>query len=105
MGALFFFGRKMETDVSSSGETVELMGETFPYITLAAQGQSFNTLYGYSAPMDANILRESMTPLASDKTLQLKIGKTASRLTSIQYRILDKESVEVYDTGDVMAIA
>ncbi len=105
VGALFFFGRKMETDVSSSGETVELMGETFPYITLAAQGQSFNTLYGYSAPMDANILRESMTPLASDKTLQLKIGKTASRLTSIQYRILDKESVEVYDTGDVMAIA
>lgn len=105
VGALFFFGRQMETDMASSGEAVEITEETFPYITLSAQGQSFNTLYGYSAPMDANIVRESMTPLASDKTMQLTIGKTASRLISIQYRILDKESGEVYDTGDVNALS
>lgn len=104
VGALFFFGRQMETDVASSGEPVEITKETYPYITLAAQGQSFNTLYGYSAPMENNIVRESMTPLASDKTLQLTIGKTASRLISIQYRISDKESGEVYETGDVNAL-
>lgn len=104
VAALFFFGRQMETDVASSGEPVEITKETYPYITLAAQGQSFNTLYGYSAPMENNILRESMTPLASDKTLQLTIGKTASRLISIQYRISDKESGEVYETGDVNAL-
>ncbi|MBO5487311.1 MAG: hypothetical protein J5988_10370 [Eubacterium sp.] len=104
MGALFFFGRQMETDVASSGESVEITGETFPYITLETQGESMNTLYGYSAPMDANILRESMTPLASDKTMKIRIGKTAARLTSIQYRIVDKESGEVYAVGEVNAI-
>lgn len=104
IGALFFFGRQMETDVASSGETIEITGETFPYITLETQGESMNTLYGYSAPMDANILRESMTPLASDKTLNIRIGKTAARLTSMQYRIIDKESGEVYAVGEVNAI-
>ncbi len=103
-GALFFFGRQMETDVSDAGSSVEMGEETFPVVTMMTQGQSINTLYGYSAPMDPNIIRESMTPLDSQKTILLTMHRGKTRLTRLKYRILDKETCEVYDEKEISAI-
>ena len=50
-GALFLFGRNMETDMEEKGVTEAITDETYPYLQLQTQGQTVNVLYGYSAPL------------------------------------------------------
>lgn len=104
VGALFLFGKNMETDMDEQGTTVEMVEESYPYMQVQTQGHTINTLYGYSAPLESNIVRESVTPLDSGKQITLLISKAKSRLINLEYSIVDKESGEVYSTGSVNAI-
>lgn len=104
VGALYYFGRQMETDISDRGVQVEMGSETYPYLQLGIQGHRINTLYGYSAPMEPDIIRESMTPLNIEKKITVYLGKATSYLTSLQYRIIDKETGEIYETGEPSAL-
>lgn len=105
VGALFFFGHQLETDIHDEGTETELTEETFPTIQIVTQGQKINPLYGYAAPMEPNIVRESMTPLDASRTITLLIDKASTYLTRLQYQIVDKESGEVYDTETISAIS
>ena len=105
IAALFFFGRQMETDLGDTGIKAEMKKENFPYLKIQVQGQTINPLYGYSAPMEANIVRESVTPLSQDKKISLLLQKAPARLTRLRYQIIDKESGEIYDTKEIKAIA
>lgn len=100
-GALFFFGRMLETDISDEGTETAWHEETFPTMQIITQGRTVNPLYGYAAPMEPDIVRESMTPLAADRTITLVLDKAKTYFTRLQYQILDKESGEVYDTQTV----
>lgn len=105
IGALFFFGRNMETDMDEKGSSVELTEETYPLMQIHTQGHTFNMLYGYSAPLESNIVRESVTPMDQKKRITLLLGKAKSRLVNLEYNIIDKETGEVYATGSVNAIS
>lgn len=105
VGALFLFGRNMETDMDEKGSSVELSEETYPLIQIRTQGQTFNTLYGYSAPLESNIVRESVTPLDEKKRITLLFSTAKSRLVNLEYNVIDKETGEVYSTGAVHAIS
>lgn len=104
-GSLFFFGRMLETDISDEGTENEWHKETFPTMQIITQGRTINPLYGYAAPMEPDIVRESMTPLAADRTIILELGKAETFFTRLQYQIIDKESGEVYDTKTMNAIS
>lgn len=104
-GALFLFGRNMETDMDEVAEQVSVEEETYPYLTVRTQGHAVNTLYGYSANLDARTVRESVTPLDTNKKMTLFISKAKSRLINLEYRVIDKETGEVYSTGEIHAIS
>ena len=101
VGALFFFGRQMKTNYQVSGERMTLEKETFPVLMLETQGHKINPLYGYAAPLGTNVIRESMTPLDQSKSLNVHIEEGKNHLTELTYRIIDKESGEIYDTQSV----
>ena len=94
-GALFLFGRNMETDMEEKGVTEAITDETYPYLQLQTQGQTVNVLYGYSAPLEANVVRESITPINQNRQISLLISKAKSRLVNVTNSIVDKESGEV----------
>ena len=75
VGALFLFGRNMETDMEEKGVTEAITDETYPYLQLQTQGQTVNVLYGYSAPLEANVVRESITPINQNRQISLLISK------------------------------
>lgn len=105
VAALYFFGRRLETDIRDAGTEVSMQEETFPTLQIVSQGQTVNTLYGYAAPMEADVVRESMTPLGAGRNISLLLEGTGSRLTKISYEILDKESGEVYDADTIHAVS
>ncbi len=100
-GALFFFGQQMETNYEVSGEQVKIEKESFPVLMMETQGHLVNPMYGYAAPMSANVIRESITPVDQSKTLTLHIQGGRSRITELTYSIIDRESAEVYDTQSI----
>ncbi len=104
-GALFFFGRNMESQMDESGSSVTWSDESYPYLQIETQGHTVNTLYGYADSIESNVVRESITPLDQDKKITLLISEADSRLVNLEYSILDKESEEVYDTESIRAIS
>lgn len=103
-GALFFFGRNMETDIEEKQNEVVMMEETYPVLQVQSQGKITGTLYGYNDSFDANTVRESMTPLDGTKKIILQISRAKSRLINMEYRVLDKETGEVYSEQKINAI-
>ncbi|MGN1206443.1 MAG: hypothetical protein ACI4SQ_05590 [Eubacterium sp.] len=104
-GALFFFGSRLQSDSYETGEVVEAGSETFPFLTVKSQGIRMNRLYGYSGVLDANIVRESITPLASDKSICIIIGGTDTKIVKMQYEVSDKDTLEVYEKKELNAIS
>lgn len=104
-GALFLFGRNMETDMDEVTEEVSVAEETYPYLLIQTQGHTVNTLYGYSASLDARTVRESVTPLDANRKMTLFISEAKSRLINLEYRVIDKETGEVYSSKEIHAIA
>lgn len=102
-GALFYFGHGMKTDMAESTAEVSVSEETNPYMQLRTQGKTINTLYAYSGSTE-KVVRESITPIDQSKKLSLLISGGKSRLINLEYRVIDKETGEVYDTGEFHAI-
>ncbi len=104
VGALFFFGRQLESDTYEEGTLIEQGQESLPYLTLVSQNVTMNRLYGYNGPIDENIVRESITPLDLERKIKIGISDAPVRLIKLQYDVLDKESGEVYYTGTMNSI-
>lgn len=103
-GSLFFFGKRLESNIYEEGVVVSQGEESLPYLTLTSQNIEMNRLYGYNGPIDDNIVRESITPLNTDKKIKVKISDGEVRLVKMQYDIVDKETDEVYYTHELNAI-
>lgn len=103
-GALFYFGRQLESDMYEEGVQISRGEERIPFLTLASQNVEMNRLYGYNGPLDHKIVRESLTPISTDKKLQITIHDKEVRLIKLQYDIMDKDTDEVYFSGAMNAI-
>lgn len=103
-GALFYFGRQLESDMYEEGVQISRGEESLPYLTLASQNVEMNRLYGYNGPLDHKIVRESITPLDTGKKLQIAIHDKEVRLIKMRYEVIDKDTDEVYFTGEMNAI-
>ncbi len=104
VGALFFFGSRLETNIRDTRVKVDVKAETYPVLQVETQGQKINMLYGYSAKMEAGTVRESITPINQDKKITIHLKNSPTRITKLSYQILDKESGEVYDEKTLNAI-
>ena len=102
--SLFFFGKGMETDMDEEAAEVTMSEETYPYVQLQTQGETVNTLYGYSGSLKENTVRESVTPINQSRKITLFLSEAKSRLINLECRILDKETGEVYSTQQINAI-
>nr|MCR5691229.1 hypothetical protein [Eubacterium sp.] len=104
VAALFFFGSRMSTNLVETSEKTEMKSETFPYMTVTTQGEELNVLYGYSESTAYNVIRESITPLNQSKTIDLNLSDGQDSLREMDYRILDRETGEVYEEGNIGAL-
>ena len=104
MGALFFFGSRLQSDSFQTGEVVEAGTETFPYLSVKSQGIEMNRLYGYSGVLDANIVRESITPITGDKSISIIFGGADTRIVKMDYEVVDKDTLEVYEKKEINTI-
>lgn len=76
------FMNKGNTDL-----TVEMDQASFPVIYMQVEGVKVNCLHGYEGVMKANYLRDTLTPLSSDRSLPIEIDTFGAKVKTIAYEV------------------
>lgn len=96
IAALFFFSEDItETFFSTSASTVNMSDATLPTVTIDVNGCEINCLHGYISNLDEMIMRESITPVMSDRTFTVLIHENESNVKKLKYEILNSDGREV----------
>ncbi len=94
---------------AESGTVYTSMEESeLPVVYVNALGREMNCLYGYVQEMDAAGLRDSLTVLPDDRSLDIRIARCKGTVTGIYYevrtldrsRLLERTSVEDWTEGE-----
>ncbi|MCI7812096.1 MAG: hypothetical protein SO016_02645 [Lachnospiraceae bacterium] len=99
-GVFFWMGRG-----SGSGER-EMQEATFPLVYLTYKDTQINCLHGYSKPMQVTAMRDTITPLNTDRTLNVQIKNFGRNIKDLNFQvitldgktILEKTKVTNYQT-------
>ena len=104
-GVSVFLFRKMipEASVGTSSAT-ELQTATFPIMYLQlGNDYTINTLHGYSSELNSSSVRDSITPLSSDKSFYIKLKENKLKIKKLTYSLKDIANNRVIETNTLTA--
>lgn len=81
--------------------TRDMERATLPVIYMNIGGETVNELYGYTAPMELGLLRESITPLDDERGVTFRIVKYGSIIKSIHAKVRDVEGTRLIENIEV----
>jgi virulence-associated protein VapD len=102
--SLFLMGKNIKEYKAETDKVIEMKEASFPIINMGIQGQTLNRLHGYSGNLDANIVREVITPIDKDKKILLDIIENKSVVKKIKYEIREVNENELLDSGLISAL-
>ncbi len=97
--ALLVFGKLMNH--TNEDLTTEMEEATFPVISLYQDDVEINELHGYANEMDAAYMRDTITPIASDRKLPISIRTYQTAVDTISYEIRSLDAERLIATADV----
>ena len=106
-GAGYFYW--MFSQTQPEGTVYTSMEESeLPVVYMNVLGREMNCLHGYVQEMNSAKLRDSLTVLPQNRTLDIRIGRCQGRVTGIYYeirsldlsRLIERTSVESWNEGE-----
>lgn len=79
----------------------DLGDPTLPRISFTVAGENVNTLAGYVDDMDITAMRDTITPLEKNGTLQMALEKDGDHIQSVHYEVYSLNGDDTYAKGDV----
>lgn len=102
VGAVFFFARWINQTMPS---TAEAMGNsTFPLVYMCSNGISYNCLHGYAQEMDVEYIRDTVTVLADDHVLDIRIQPFDTNIEGVSYEVLTLDGKESLENTNVIRL-
>lgn len=89
----------------TSDLTVDLGDPTLPRISFEVEGRRVNTLAGYVDSMDITAMRDAITPLADNGTLQMKMEREGNNIEEVRYEAYSLDGESIYDKGEVKDVS
>lgn len=88
-GIFWWMGR------GGSSSEREMQAATFPLVYLTNQDIQINCLHGYAKPMQVTAMRDTITPLNTDRTLEIQIENFGQNINDLNFQVitLDGETV------------
>ena len=81
-GTSKILGKKM-------ADTSEVMAQaTFPLVYVDLNGKQINCMHGYAQEMDVIAMRDTLTPLSNDKTVNIQIQPFENQISSVSYEVI-----------------
>ena len=100
--SVLFFSRMINQ--TTPDEALAMESSTFPLVYMQRKGVNFNCLHGYVREMDASALRESITPLQSDRSIDIQIQTYSSTIDSVSYEVLSLDGKEQLENTKVIKL-
>lgn len=85
----------------SDDEIVDMGAPALPRISFTVDGRQVNILSGYVGDMEITAMRDTITPLESDGTLQMNLEADGNEISSIKYEVYSLDGGETYKTGEL----
>ena len=85
----------------SDDEIVDMGAPALPRISFTVDGRQVNILSGYVGDMEITAMRDTITPLESDGTLQMNLEADGNEISSIKYEVYSLDGGETYKTGQL----
>lgn len=104
VAALFFMSKNIKEEEITLEKTVKMADATFPLMYVEVDGYTLNRLHGYSSNIDANVIREAITPVDQSKELQFTFTENESVIKKIKYEVRALKGNELLDSGTISAL-
>ena len=80
-----------------SGDQIADMGSpTLPRVSFTVNGEKVNTLAGYVRDMDIPAMRDTITPLKRDGTLDIAVERYGNEISRVRYSVYSMDGKEEY---------
>ena len=105
IAALYYFSGDIKEVVFTMDNTTTMEAATFPLITIKTGDNIVNRLHGYSSNLDANKIRESVTPLDTAQTFEVMIEQKKYEIKKLNYEVrefvgnalIETDSISVFE--------
>ena len=102
--SVFFFGQSIPDIAVETTKETTIQYCTFPLVRLQLDKFTVNQLHGYSSSLSSSDVRDSITPVGTDKSFQLDIAENESKIKMVQYELLDIANDKVIDEDTITAL-
>lgn len=102
--SVFFFGQSIPDIAVETTKETNIQDCTFPLVQLQLDKFTVNQLHGYSSSLSSSDVRDSITPVGTDKSFQLNIAENESKIKMVQYELLDIANDKVIDEDTITAL-
>lgn len=103
-GSAIFFGRSMSERTVVEEKTVAMEDAQLPLLFMKTGDDVINRMYGYSTNLDANSLRDSITLMREDMTLEVRIEEQESNVRKLAYELRSIDEDSLLDSGSMLAL-
>lgn len=97
VAAIFVSSLFMNSGVDD--QIIDLGDPTLPRISFQKEGRAVNALAGYVNEMDVTAMRDTITPLEANGTLQMQIEEFGNKITGVEYKVYSLNGEETYLKG------
>jgi uncharacterized protein YvpB len=94
----------MKEEIFNIEKTTQMSDASFPIITLRSGKDELNLLHGYSNNLDANVVRESLTPLDNEQSFVAVIDEKENEVKRVIYELRSVKDNELIETNTINAL-
>lgn len=96
VAAVLFFNR----NDSQKEAYAEWKEASLPVLYMNFEGERINSLHGYTADMDKTYMRDTITPVASDRNITVSVDSYGSHISGVSYQVYSLDGEKLYIKKD-----
>ena len=98
-GAVFVIGKIINQGTPNT--TQEMAGATQPLIYMKNEGTLLNCLHGYREEMDVTTMRDCLTPINEDRSLEIQIDPYSMKVTDVTFEVITADGEKTTENTKV----
>ena len=101
LSAGYFISNIKETTYTDKIEKTEMSEASFPTVSMLRGNKEINLLHGYGQELDNFGIRQEITPLENNKTINFIINTYGNKIVRVEYEVKDKIDNIAISSGEV----
>jgi len=102
LAAIFIIGKVMNQNTPDLAGTMR--AATLPLVYMLNEETQLNSLHGYAQEMDVTALRDALTPIGSERTLDIQIRPYQNKISGIRFQVMTADGTETLEKTKVTKI-